>query len=60
MSLSDLLELGLDLANGLVLELLDLFERGADHAEGLWVDARRRQDLIRLRILGLEALLDGL
>ena len=38
-SLPDLLKLGLDLPNGLVLELLNLFEGAADHAKGLRVNS---------------------
>lgn len=58
--LSNFLELGLNLANRLVLELLDLLERASDHAEGLRVDPRRRQNLVRLGVFRLQALLDRL
>ena len=60
MGLSDLLELCLDLANGVVLELLDFFEGRADHAHCLRVDSGGGKDLIDLSILGLETFLDGL
>ena len=60
MRLSNFLELGLNLANRLVLELLDLLERASDHAEGLRVDPRRRQNLVRLGVFRLQALLDRL
>ena len=58
--LSNLFQLGLNLANRLVLELLDLLERASDHAEGLRVDPRRRQNLVRLGVFRLQALLDRL
>ena len=60
MSLSNLLELSLDLSNSLILELFNFFECAADHAKSLRVDSRSCQDLIGLRVLGLQALLDGL
>lgn len=60
MSLPDLLKLGLNLADGLVLELLDFFQSAADHTEGLRIDPRRRQDLVGLRVLGLQRLLNRL
>ena len=59
MSLSDLLELGLDLANGLVLELLNFLEGTPDHTESLRVNPGGCQDLISLGILGLKRLLDS-
>ena len=59
-SFSDLLELRLNLANCLVLQLLDLLERTTDHTESLWVDSSRRQDLVGLSILRFKALLDRL
>ena len=60
MGLSDLLELCLDLANGVVLELLDFFEGRANHAHCLRVDSGGGKDLIDLSILGLETLLNSL
>ena len=60
MSLSNLLELVLDLTNRLVFELLDLFERASYHTKGLWVDTRRSQYLVSLSVLGLQALLYSL
>ena len=60
MSLSDLFELCLDLANSLIFELLDLLKSASNHAKRLWVNSRRRQDLVSLSILGLKTLLDGL
>lgn len=60
MRLSYLLQLGLNLTNRLVLELFDLLERTSDHTQGLRVDPRRRQNLVRLRVLRFQALLDRL
>ena len=59
-SLSDLLELSLDLSNGFVLELLDLFQRAANHTQSLRVNTSRRKNLISLRVLGFKTLLDRL
>lgn len=59
-SLSDLLQLSLDLPDGLVLELLDLLKRAADHAKCLGVDPGSCQNLIGLGILRLQALLNRL
>ena len=59
-SLSDLLELSLDLSNGFVLELLDLFQRAANHTQSLRVNTSRRKNLISLRVLGFKTLLDSL
>jgi len=58
--LSNLLKLGLDFANSLVLELFNFFERAANHAECLGIDASRGENLVRLGIFRLQALLDGL
>ena len=60
MSLSDLLELRLDLPDCLVFELLDLLKRAADHAESLWVDTSRCKDLVSLSVLRLKTLLNRL
>ena len=60
MSLSDLLELSLNLTDGLVLQLLDLFKGAADHAQSLWVYTSCGKDLVSLSILSLQALLDRL
>jgi len=50
----------LDLTNSLVLELLDFFKCAADHAKSLRVNSSRCQNLVGLRVLGLQVLLDGL
>lgn len=60
MGLSNLLELGLDLLNGVVFEVLDFLESAPDHAQGLRVDPGCREDLVNLSILSFEGLLDGL
>ena len=60
MGFSDLLEFSLDLANSLVLKLLDLLKRAANHSKGLWIDASSREDLVCLCILCLQTLLDRL
>ena len=60
MGLSNLLKLGLDFANSLVLELFNFFERAANHAECLGIDASRGENLVRLGVFRLQALLDGL
>jgi hypothetical protein len=52
-SLADLLQLGLDLLDRLVFQVLDLLERALDHAQSLRVDLGCRKKLIYLRILGL-------
>ena len=59
-SLSDLLELSLDLTDGLVLKLLHLLEGASDHAKSLRVNPCSGQDLVGLGILRLQALLNGL
>ena len=58
MSLSNLLEFSLDLANCLIFKLLDLLKRAANHAKGLGIDACSRKDLVCLSILRLQTLLD--
>ena len=58
-SLSDLLELGLDLTNGLIFELLHLLKGAPDHAESLGVNPCGGEDLVGLGVLGFKALLDG-
>ena len=60
MGFSDLLELRLNLADRVILKLLDLFECAADHAHCLWVDSGGCEYLVDLGILCLETLLDGL
>ena len=58
--LPDLLQFSLDFTNRLVLQLLNLLKRTTDHAKSLRVNPSRRQDLIRLGVLRLQALLDRL
>ena len=58
MSLSNLLEFSLDLANSLIFKLLDLLKRAANHAKGLGIDACSRKDLVCLSILRLQTFLD--
>ena len=60
MGFSDFLQFSLDLADGLVLQLLDFLKRAADHAEGLGIDSSGCQNLVSLSVLSLQALLDGL
>ena len=60
MGLPNLLEFSLDLANSLVLKLLNLLKRAAYHAKSLGIDACSREDLVCLGILRLQALLDRL
>lgn len=60
MSLSDFLELGLDLANSLVFKLFNFLKRAPDHAESLGVDSCGGQNLVGLGVFSLERLLDGL
>ncbi len=59
-SLPDLFKFSLDFSDSLVLELLNLLESATNHAESLWVNASRRQNLIGLSVLRLKTLLDGL
>ena len=58
MCLSNLLKFVLDLTNGLILELFDLFEGTTNHAESLRVDSRRCQNLVGLSVFSLQAFLD--
>ena len=60
MSLADLLELGLNLLDGLVFKVFDLLQRRLYHAQGLRVDLGSGQQLIDLRVFSLQALLYGL
>ncbi len=57
MRLPDLLELGLDLLDSLILEILDFFQRVLDRAQRFRIDLRRRQQLVDLRVLCLETFL---
>jgi hypothetical protein len=59
MSFTDFLELSLNLSDSIVLQVFDLLEGRADHAQGLRVNARGGQDLVDLGILGLKGLLNG-
>lgn len=60
MSLANLLQRGLDLADGIALEVFDFLERRSDDTKCLGLDSCGRQQLIDLRILGLETFLDSL
>ena len=60
MGLSDLLELRLDLTHRLVLQLLNLLQCAADHAECLRVDSCCSQDLVGLSIFSFESFLNRL
>lgn len=59
-SLSDLLQLSLDLTNGLVLELFNFLKGAPDHAESLGIDPCSGQYLVSLGILSLKTFLDRL
>lgn len=59
-SLANLLQRGLDLADGIALEVLDLLQRRSDDAESLGLDSSSSQQLVNLGILRLETLLNGL
>jgi len=58
--LSDFLEFDLDFLDALVLEILDFFEGVFDDAQSFGVDLGSGQQLVDLRVLRLEGLLDGL
>ena len=60
MSFSDLLESGLDLPDGIVLQLLNLFQSGADHTKRLRIDPSGGKELIDLGILCLISFLNRL
>ena len=60
MSLSDLLELSLNLTDCVVLELLNLLKCTTDHTHSLWVDSCCGKNLIDLSVLRFETFLDGL
>ena len=60
MCFANLLERGLNLADGVGLEVLDFLEGTADDSERLGLDSCRRQQLVDLGVLRLERLLDGL
>ena len=60
MSFSDLLECGLDLPDGVVLQLLNLFQSGTDHTKRLRIDPGGGKELIDLGILGLIGFLNRL
>jgi hypothetical protein len=54
MRLTDLLELGLDLADRVVLDAFDLFKGVDDDTKRLRVNTGGRGDLVDLGILGLQ------
>ena len=60
MCLADFLELSLYLLDSLVFKVLHFLQCVLDDTEGLRVDFGSREQLVDLRILGLQGLLDGL
>lgn len=58
--LADLFEFRLNLTDGVVLQVFDFLESGTNHAERLWVNARRSENLVDLCVLRFEGLLNGL
>ena len=60
MCLADLLELSLYLLDSLVFKVLHFLQCVLNDTESLRVDFGSREQLVDLRILGLQGLLDGL